>query len=325
MKNPLSSSFKKTYSLLLTAILIFSTLSGQILAANPKVSIIIPVYNTSENLLRGCLESAKNQTLKDIEIICVDDGSTNESGKILDEYAKNDTRFVVVHQENGGISAARDKGMELATGEYIQFLDHDDTIDSTMSEKCYDAAKKFDADIIKQSTFYKMPFTKIINNKQIYIFGIFENVWNGIYRKKFLNNNNLKFGQLLGAGGEDALFNCECLSLSNKIVILPEKLYSYNRHVTQTSILTKTDNKRTKLCCDNIRHMSQKILEKYSNNYNIKFMFLNCCFSMGRWCNNFKDIIAAIGPELLQDDVINLLPTKERIQLRNIIQAAKSE
>ena len=99
----------------------------------PKVSIIIPVYNV-ERYLRQCLDSAMNQTLRDIEIICVDDGSTDGSGRILDEYASVDSRFVIVHQANGGLSDARNSGITRATGDFIVFLDSDDFCEVTLCE-----------------------------------------------------------------------------------------------------------------------------------------------------------------------------------------------
>ena len=92
-----------------------------------KISVIIPVYNV-ENYLKRCLNSVLNQTLKDIEIICVNDGSTDDSAQICEEYALKDERFSVFHQENKGVSAARNKGLSLAEGEYICFIDSDDSI-----------------------------------------------------------------------------------------------------------------------------------------------------------------------------------------------------
>ena len=97
----------------------------------PKVSIIVPVYKV-EKYLRKCIDSIINQTLKDIEIILVDDGSPDNCGKICDEYAAKDTRIKVIHKENGGLSSARNAGMEVAEGEYIGFVDSDDWIESDM-------------------------------------------------------------------------------------------------------------------------------------------------------------------------------------------------
>ena len=91
----------------------------------PKFSVIIPVYNL-EKYLRECLDSVVQQSFKDIEIICIDDGSTDNSGEIIDEYGKNDNRFKIIHQQNQGESVARNNGMKLAESEYITFLDQDD-------------------------------------------------------------------------------------------------------------------------------------------------------------------------------------------------------
>ena len=91
----------------------------------PKVSVIVPVYNVAE-YVEGCLNSLMAQTEKDIEIICVDDGSTDSSGQIVDETARKDKRIKVIHQKNGGLSAARNTGLDQAIGEYVSFCDSDD-------------------------------------------------------------------------------------------------------------------------------------------------------------------------------------------------------
>ena len=101
-----------------------------------KVSVIIPVYNV-EKYLRKCLESVVNQTLKDIEIICVNDGSTDSSALILDEYARNDNRIKVYTQENQGQGAARNMALELAQGDYIAFVDSDDWLEVSALEELY--------------------------------------------------------------------------------------------------------------------------------------------------------------------------------------------
>ena len=112
----------------------------------PKVSVIIPVYNV-EQYLRECLDSVVNQTLKDIEIICVNDGSTDNSLVILEEYAAKDERIKIVNKENGGLSSARNCAIPLARGEYIGFVDSDDWIDLDFYEKLYNTAKKYKAEI----------------------------------------------------------------------------------------------------------------------------------------------------------------------------------
>ncbi|HJA50079.1 MAG TPA: glycosyltransferase, partial [Candidatus Fusicatenibacter intestinipullorum] len=92
-----------------------------------KISVIIPVYNV-EKYLKRCLDSVINQTYKNLEIILIDDGSTDNSGKICDEYAQKDERIIVIHKENGGVSSARNKGLDICIGDYISFIDSDDWI-----------------------------------------------------------------------------------------------------------------------------------------------------------------------------------------------------
>lgn len=109
---------------------------SNILASNPKVSVIVPIYNTAKYLPK-CLDSITDQTYQNLEIILIDDGSTDNSGKIADNYAKNDKRIKVVHQKNQGQSAARNVGLSKATGEYISFVDSDDEIKNTFIEDLF--------------------------------------------------------------------------------------------------------------------------------------------------------------------------------------------
>ncbi|MBO6248600.1 MAG: glycosyltransferase, partial [Bacteroidales bacterium] len=112
----------------------------------PLISVIIPVFN-GESYLRSCLESVLSQTLADFEAIVVDDGSTDGSSRICDEFSARDDRIRVIHQFNQGVSAARNAGLELATGQYIFFIDGDDTIVPETLESLYDAASDGDYDI----------------------------------------------------------------------------------------------------------------------------------------------------------------------------------
>lgn len=114
----------------------------------PKISIIVPVYNV-EKYLRRCLDSIRAQTFTDWECICVDDGSPDGSGAILDGYAAEDGRFVVVHKENGGVSSARNAGLDAAHGEWITFVDADDWVESSLYETTLRLAKENDADLVQ--------------------------------------------------------------------------------------------------------------------------------------------------------------------------------
>ena len=114
---------------------------------NIEISVIVPVYN-SEKYLKQCLDSIVGQTFKDIEIICVNDGSTDSSSQILAEYASKDDRFVIINQENGGAGKARNTGLDASRGKYLSFLDSDDFFESTMLEKAYKKIEQDNSDFV---------------------------------------------------------------------------------------------------------------------------------------------------------------------------------
>ena len=111
-----------------------------------KITVIIPVYNV-EIYLADCLDSVLQQTLNEIEIICINDGSSDNSLEILKEYARKDSRIIIISQENKGLGSARNRGLEVATGEYVAFLDSDDWVDNNYYEKLYNTAKKYNSEI----------------------------------------------------------------------------------------------------------------------------------------------------------------------------------
>ena len=113
----------------------------------PKVSIIVPVYNT-EKYLHRCIDSILRQTLTDIEVILVDDGSFDSSGKICEEYARKDSRLRVIHQKNAGVAVARNTGLDIASGDYIAFVDSDDYIEPNMYQSMMQVANQYDCDVV---------------------------------------------------------------------------------------------------------------------------------------------------------------------------------
>ena len=185
-----------------------------------KVSVIVPVYNV-ESYLSECLDSIINQTLKEIEIICVDDCSTDNSYIILEEYSKKDSRIKIIkHKENRGLGPARNTGIENATGEYISFIDSDDYVSLDFLENLYSTAKKFNSDIVntlsiyrdndeKLFNYYNMPDNisevSIINEKVNTFEYLFMTAWNKIYSKDFLLKNDLYFMEIK-SGPEDEDF-----------------------------------------------------------------------------------------------------------------------
>lgn len=200
-----------------------------------KISVIIPVYN-AQNYIDRCLDSVCNQTLEDIEIICVDDCSKDNSLEILNTYAKNDNRIKVIHCEtNGGESKARNIGLDNAKGEYLAFVDNDDTIDSDFLEKLYDKALKTGADIVKGEARVfnydnSISFDKINelvrkNNSKLFFLYYW---WTAIYKTELIKNNNIKLLEGYPLGG-DVLFLNKALLLANKLELVDGVYYNYYR------------------------------------------------------------------------------------------------
>ena len=218
----------------------------------PKVSIIVPIYNV-EKYLRECLDSLINQTLEDIEIICVDDGSTDNSLAILQEYANNDSRIKIISQENQGQGIARNKGIDIANGEYIQFIDPDDWVETNMLEKLYKFANENNSNVVRfndniyydySGEFKKDDFVKHIkkeynydlNKKAYYNWrdfkkGCLTNLglasWLYFYKTDFIKRNNIRFAP--NKRSEDHLFTDGAILLADKVDFLDEYLYFYRK------------------------------------------------------------------------------------------------
>ena len=208
-----------------------------------KISVIVPVYNV-ENYLSQCLESIINQTLKDIEIICINDGSTDLSKEILEKFQKEDKRIILVSKSNGGYGSACNTGLSLARGEYISIVEPDDYIDKNMLKDLYNLAKKNNTDIVKSAFYeykddintvskinwskeYKMPqgVFKINDCTQLVYFH--PSIWSCIYKKAFLDKNNIRFVEAKGAGWADNPFQVETLCLAKRIFYTDNAYYYY--------------------------------------------------------------------------------------------------
>ena len=216
-----------------------------------KISVVVPVYNV-ENYLARCLDSLINQTLSDIEIICVNDGSTDSSPVKLEEYAKRDSRIKIINQENGGLSAARNTGINAAGGEYIGFVDSDDYVDADFYEKLYLAAISNNADISCTSIIRKRPksqkYRVNYEDEKIYT-GLKDKlnvckipkccyVWNKIYKTELIKNRLFRKGVYF----EDVFWTPEVLKNANKLVTVSGTNYYYM--VNPTSIVKSVQSKK---------------------------------------------------------------------------------
>ena len=231
----------------------------------PKVSIIMPVYNV-EAYLRQCLDSVVNQTLRDIEIICVDDGSTDGSAEILQEYASKDSRVKVLLHEHTNAGAARNAGMSVAAGEYLGFIDSDDWCETTLFEKAYNKAKFDDADVVswryaqydvrlqkkgaprvfpKKVLSLPMPFGPHDLGEDIFA-PITYAPWGRLVRRAFTVSEGLSFQEIVRAN--DVFFCCMVLALAKRQSILDEVLYAY-RVGTGTNLQSNNDASPDSVLC----------------------------------------------------------------------------
>lgn len=226
----------------------------------PKISIIVPVYKIAERYLRQCIESLMKQSLHEIEIILVNDGSPDHCPEICDEYAKKDFRINVIHQKNEGVSVARNAGINWAHGEYVSFVDGDDWCELEMCEKLYAYAKENSSDIViasytreqknSQSFSWEKNITELSPSQhewviQTAIFAqelkastaiIFWSVWSKLYRLDFIRQNQLYFFNGIDVF-EDDLFNVSAYIKATSIAYLDSPYYHYRINHDNTAMV----------------------------------------------------------------------------------------
>lgn len=260
----------------------------------PKISIIIPVYNT-EKYLRKCLDSVVGQTLKDIEIICVNDGSTDNSLQILQEYAQKDNRIKVVTQRSGEPSATRNVGLRIATADYITFMDSDDWIAPETYQTALEELKEdidivvFGANVISEgidenskmfmeATRHQiMPCLGEVELNDTIIRKTSVTPWNKIFKKSILDQNNITFAE--GLAHEDDLFFIEYALMCKKAYYIEKKLYNYVQR--PNSIMDKMFKKESPKIIDGILMSFE--LYKFLKNKNILDEHLNLLIKIFEW------------------------------------------
>ena len=225
----------------------------------PLVSVIIPVYNV-EQYLRQCIDSVRAQTLFDIEIICVNDSSTDGSLKILEEYAQKDERIKVVTQPNGGAGAARNRGLSMASGKYLSFLDSDDFFEPEMLELAYQKAEEDKADFVvfNSDQYYtdKKKFINVswtlrekelppytpFNHRQMTdnIFKVFVGwAWDKLYNREFVLQNHLLFQEQRTSN--DLLFVFSAVAIAKRISVV-KKVLAHQRRDAKDSLSKTREN-----------------------------------------------------------------------------------
>lgn len=223
-----------------------------IMKMKPKVSVILPIYKV-EKYLDRCMHSLLNQTLKDIEIIMVDDGSPDNCPSMCDQYVKEDSRVKVIHKQNAGLGFARNSGLEIATGDYIAFVDSDDYVSVTAFEILLKVALEENADYVMcgyksvrndicvsehkdvdQKIVMEVPGCYNVLRGMVgidpdseYSYRHNYSVWHGIYKNTFFTERKIRFCSERDLISEDLIFHLSLIPLCQKIVIIPDLLYNY--------------------------------------------------------------------------------------------------
>lgn len=261
--------------------------------SNILCSVIVPVYNV-EKYLRRCLDSLKNQEGNDFEVILVDDGSTDNSLAICNEYAATDTRFKVIHKENGGVSSARNVGIDQATGKYIAFVDSDDYVTKDYFETLRPLMSQ-DHELIvfnnyqelgggKAQTYnrgleervYSIEELKNIQRMTPYYKEFFTMIgmvpWNKLYNRSIIRNNKLRFNIDM-CFAEDAYFIFDFLTYVNRLYLVNKPLYFYNTVNTNSAIRALNAEKIKNQLYDTVRILKRR--KQYASLINLNFDFNN--------------------------------------------------
>lgn len=245
-----------------------------------KVSVIVTIYN-AEKYLKECMDSIVNQTLKDIEIICVDDGSTDGSSEILKRYEEKYDNVKVIFQENAGAGRARNNGMSVARGEYLSFLDSDDFFELDMYELAYDKAKQDNADMvvfnsnqyfgetdeyknINWTLRYKKipPYTPFMHRQMTdNIFKVFVGwAWDKLFKREFVDKHHLEFQEQRTSN--DMLFVFSAVALADRITVVEEdKRLVHQRRNNQTS-LSNTREKSWMCFYDALKALKERLVSE---------------------------------------------------------------
>ena len=256
----------------------------------PKVSVIVPIYNV-EKYLKKCLNSLVNQTLEDIEIILVDDGSTDNCGKIAKEYEEKYTKKVKYYKkENGGLSDARNYGLHHATGDYIAFLDADDYIEKQAYEEMYKKAVEENSDYVECDFIWEYPNKSIIDKKLEYNSKkeMFEKVrvvaWNKLIKRNIIVDNELSFPK--GLRYEDAEFTYKLIPYIKNFSYVGKPFIHY---IQRNGSIANNQNMRDKeifIILDNVIdfYKNNNLYEEYKNEIEYTYTRILLCSSLKRMC-----------------------------------------
>lgn len=243
-----------------------------------KISVIIPVYNTGE-YLHKCIKSVLVQELSELELILVDDGSTDKSGKICDFYAEEDSRIKVIHKKNEGVSIARNTALAVAEGEYIGFVDSDDWIDAAMYKEMYEKARQENADVVicdavtkyddradEEDTITQLKTSLTFKKEEIkpsLLCELAGSACRCIYKNELLKENGIVFPLNLKLS-EDRIFNIYAMGKSEKLAYIKKAFY--NRYVRKGSAVNKYYENMADIVLDGNRRIMKALNETWEKN-----------------------------------------------------------
>ncbi len=294
------------------------------------ITVIIPVYN-AEKYIAECLESLINQTYKNLEIIVINDGSKDNSGTICDQYKEKDSRIQVIHKENGGVSLARNSGLEIAKGKYIAFVDGDDYLDKEYFEKMLKILKEKQVDIVLcgfnrvyDNNIEKVTKGKsLIMNKEEFLTDIL-NVQGGagivhskLWKKEVIQGINFDKNIKIG---EDSFFCIQAVKNVNNVYVLDEALYNYR--FNNESAVRKYKKDFPDLCLTSMKIAKKYIEKEYNNNKNIIKKFNNyiayhILLIIVNYCFNNENKLNWIGQIKCLKEVCKVPEYKEAIKYSN--------
>ena len=291
----------------------------------PKVSVIVPIYNV-EKYLEKCINSLLSQTLEDIQIILVNDGSKDNSGNIAKEYEKNNKdRVIYVEKENGGLSDARNYGLKYATGDFIAFLDSDDYIEKNAYEEMYNKAIEEDADYVECDFIWEFP-NKIrvdkqypYKNKKEMLSFVRVVAWNKLIKRQLITDNNLEFPK--GLRYEDIEFTYKLIPFINKFAYVDKPFIHY---VQREGSIANVQNERTAeifTVLDNVIEFYKKnnIYEEYRDELEYNYARYLLCSSLKRMCKiKDKTIREKLLTESWERLNLNFPNWKENVILKTV-------
>jgi glycosyltransferase involved in cell wall biosynthesis len=294
----------------------------------PKVSVVIPIYNV-EKYLRQCLESVIHQTLRDIEIICVNDGSTDKCLSILNEYKAIDSRIKIIDKKNSGYGDSMNRGIDVATGDYLGIVEPDDFIKLNMYETLYKIAIKKDLDIIK-ADFYRfkgngnslqLDYNQLCPDTSYYnkilcptedqkTFFFIMNTWSGIYKRAFIEKYHIRHNTTPGAAYQDNGFWFQTFCLAKRVYFLNQPFYMNRRDNPNSSVFRKDKayamNREYDFIYDFLSQEPER-KKKFISVYQV-IKFNNYIFNLNRIADELK-------PEFLQSFADEFKEAEEKGEL----------